>query len=250
MTFSYSFARSIPLLLLCSSLLSSGCLIDFDSSDDRINGSGPLSIEEFDVQDFSRISISIPGNVVITQGDTESLSMEAQSNLFPYLEVGILGDRLRIETADDVQLSPSRDITIEISLINLNEINFAGEGVIRIDTLETSSFSINFAGSGDVEINQLTTALFELILAGSGDIFVAGTTDEQDLTIAGEGTIESRSLESRDTRVNITGSGSAFLNVTETLQVNITGEGTVRYLGTPAVESSILGEGSVEPARN
>ena len=250
MTHTHSYFRSVLFLLLGLSLLTGGCLIDFDGSDDRIKGSGPLSTEEYAVQDFARISISIPGNVIITQGDTESLSIEAQSNLFPYLEVAVIGDRLRIEAEDDVELDPTRDITIELTLTNLSEINFAGEGIIRIDTLNTSSLSINFAGSGDVEINQLTTDLFELILAGSGDIFVAGTTTEQDLTIAGEGIIESRSFESQDTRVNITGSGSAFLNVTETLQVNITGQGTVRYLGNPSVESSILGEGSVEPTRN
>ena len=56
--------------------------------------------------------------------------------------------------------------------------------------------------------------------------------------------------ESRIAEINITGSGSAFVNVSETLMATITGSGSIRYLGAPVIETSILGEGSVEPLTN
>ena len=144
-------------------LLMSGCLVDFNS-DDKIDGSGPLETEVFEVDGFSRVSMSIPGDLIVTQGDTESLSIDAQANLHPYIDVSVVGDRLRIETEEDVSLDPSRTITVNLSVIDLKELDFAGAGLVSIDTLTTTSLSINFAGSGDIEINQLDATLLEMIL--------------------------------------------------------------------------------------
>ena len=52
---------------------------------DRVKGSGKLITESREVREFDRIVLNGSGEVVITQGDEESLSVETDDNIMPYI---------------------------------------------------------------------------------------------------------------------------------------------------------------------
>ena len=83
------------------------------------------------------------------------------------------------------RVQPTRTIVIELSAIQLRDLVFAGDGLVKVDTLAATNFSTTLAGSGDIEINQLSTVLLNTTLAGSGDMFFSGTVDEQEIVLAG-----------------------------------------------------------------
>lgn len=244
-------SKTTPFFVLLLAVFLSGCIINADDLDiDRIQGSGLLETESIAVEDFSRVSMAIPGELYITQGDEESLTLSAQANLIPFINVFVEDNRLHIETDEDIQIQPTRTIVIELSVIQLRDLVFAGDGLVKVDTLASTNFSTTLAGSGDIEVDQLSAVLLNTTLAGSGDMFFAGTIEEQRINLAGSGDIEARELESQITDIEIAGSGSATVNVTDELKASIVGSGSVRYLGNPTVETTIVGSGTVSPLGN
>ncbi|MFK7847576.1 MAG: head GIN domain-containing protein [Rhodothermales bacterium] len=248
---SYTISQHVAFILslILTSLVLNGCIITADPDNiDKIQGSGLLETRTIDVSDFSKISTVLPGSLVISQGIEESLELSAQANLFPYIEIFVDDDGLlHIETEEDVNLEPTRPISILLTVKSINELNFAGDGLVQIDTLATTQLEVTLAGSGDIEINQLTAVLLDISLAGSGDMLLAGTVDEQNIMLAGSGDIEARELISSKAEIEIAGSGSANVNVSEELTALIVGSGSVRYLGNPTVETTIVGSGTVGP---
>ena len=231
---------------LITGLLASGCIITAEPDNfDDIRGSGILEIETIEVSDFSGVSMAIPGELFITQGEEESLSIAAQANLFPYIDIFVEDGLLRIETPEDINIQPTRTIEIQLSVKSIDEIIFAGTGLVSADSLVTTNLAVTLAGNGDILINQLTTVQLETSLAGSGDLTYSGIVEDQDIVLAGSGDIEARELESKTVSIEIAGSGSATLNVSDELTALIVGSGSVRYLGSPTVETTIVGSGTV-----
>src|SRR5262249_24541080 len=52
---------------------------------DVVRGSGNVKSESRDVRDFDRVGVSGVGTLTITQGSTESLTIQAEDNLLPLL---------------------------------------------------------------------------------------------------------------------------------------------------------------------
>ncbi len=234
--------------LFLSGILFSGCIINVNPDNtETIRGSGSLVPQTVDINDFSKVSMAIPGELTISQGSEESLTITAQANLLPHIDIYVDEGRLRIETDDDVNIDPTRTIQIQLSVVNLNELIFAGSGLVMVDSLVTTSMAVTLAGSGDIEFSDLTSVELQTTLAGSGDMLFIGTVDEQNIVLAGSGDIEARDLESKTADIEIAGSGSATLNVSDDLRVSIVGSGSVRYLGNPTVETTIVGSGTVSP---
>ena len=239
-----------PIVILCTSILfGGGCIVSVGTDHPRrIRGSGNLESRSIEVSDFSRVSMGIAGELYIRQGNREELTISAQPNLFPYIDIFVDGNRLRIETDNDISLDPTRPITIQLTVVSLNDLVFAGDGLVSAETLESSALSVTLAGSGDIEIDELTTGSLETVLAGSGDIFYrAGEATEHDIVLAGSGDIEARALVSREAEVEIAGSGDVFVDVSDRLQVSIIGSGSVKYRGNPQIQTNIVGSGSVGP---
>ena len=73
-----------------------------------IKGSGNVVTEERDVSGFDRVALSGFGEVIITQGDKESLTVETDDNLMRYIETKVRGGTLELGfTDDDILLRPS-----------------------------------------------------------------------------------------------------------------------------------------------
>lgn len=230
-------------LFFIAAMLLNGCIVGVNS--DSIKGTGELQSSNIDVSDFANVLMAIPGELTITQGDEESLRLSAQTNLLPYIKINVVNNRLRIETDDNISLDPTRTITIQLVVKSLDELDFAGSGLVEINTLSTTNLSVDFAGSGDVEINELSAMNLDVDFAGSGDLFLSGVVDEQNIDIAGSGDIEARDLMSQKADIEISGSGSAVLNVKDELKATINGSGSVRYIGNPVVDTEISGSGNV-----
>src|SRR3990170_5909134 len=61
-----------------------------------VRGSGNVVTEERDVSDFHKIHLSGIGNLIITQGEEESLTIEADDNIMPLISADVSGERLTI----------------------------------------------------------------------------------------------------------------------------------------------------------
>ena len=61
-----------------------------------IRGTGDITSETREVSGFSAVNLAGIGNVVVDYGEQESLRIEAEDNLLPYLESKVEGDTLTL----------------------------------------------------------------------------------------------------------------------------------------------------------
>jgi len=208
------------------------------------------------------------GDVDITLGNKEEITIYAPADLIPYLltekKNGTLyiGKRkkgwkkfrnwnenvhyeLVVKKLDRISVSGSGDIDAEKLSGEKCSVKVSGSGNIEVDQINSKGVKVTVSGSGDVDIDNLSADILGVSINGSGDIDLEGKTDELDVTISGSGDFTGNELRSEDVSINIYGSGDANVWATESLDVHISGSGDVIYHGNPRVNSKSTGSGDI-----
>jgi hypothetical protein len=208
--------------------------------------SGVMKTETREVSGFNAVSVSSFGELLIRQGEVESLTIEAPSDYLRYLETTVANNTLNISTRRGFYGAPVRRVIYTLTVRDLNSLSFSGAGSIKIlDGLKSGDFNLNLSGAGSIEIDALTASSLTVNFSSAGAIIVAGKVDKQSVTLSGVGSYDGGDLESKSASVVLTGAGSAVVWAKETLNVTVSGVGSVGYFGSPQVSQNISGLGSV-----
>jgi hypothetical protein len=229
------------------------------------NGSGNLETQTFEVSNFDRVRLDGSGDVYVQLGEVESLSVQADDNIMPYLEIEVSGHELRLGTKPGVTLNPSQSITYNLTVKNLSgialngsgnyyvspiqsgsmDLSLNGSGGIEIDDLQTSKLTMSLNGSGNISIDELNAASADAAINGSGDVRMAGQAGTQEISFSGSGNYLAGDLKSESVEISIPGSADITVWVTDELKAHINGSGTVKYYGEPTVDQSGNGSGKL-----
>lgn len=231
--------KRILLPLILTVLLVSGCAL--------IPGWGNSITETREVSNFDRVSFSAFGGLTIVQGEQESLTIEAPTDIMARIETEVSGGTLYIRFDEEgflpVPLPPR--IIYNLTMREIGALDHSGAGSIRAPSIETDRLELVLSGTGSVTIDSLTAETLEVGLSGAGGIEVAGQVTEQDVTISGGGAYNAGDLASQRATVNSSGVGGATVWATDSLDVTISGVGRVEYYGSPRVTQTVSGVGSV-----
>jgi hypothetical protein len=214
-----------------------------------IEGSGDITTETREVRGFERVGLSNMGVVVLTQGETEGLTVRADDNLMEYVITEVREGTLRIgltQKASLGSLRPTEPIVFDVSVRDLSGLSVSGSGSIEVGRLVTDLLAMSVSGSGSIDIGDLTADEMNTAISGSGQVSAAGEARVQTVSVSGSGRYRAQDLVTQDGDVGVSGTGLVALNVAERLDVRISGSGTVRYSGEPKVTEDISGSGSLE----
>lgn len=207
-------------------------------------GSGDIVSESREVSGFDSVSVSGTGEVIITQGDGESLTIETDDNVMEHVTSEVRGGTLYLGTEPRTNVRPTRLIFM-LGVDELKGADVSGSGSVEAASLETDNLEFGVSGSGSVNVDSLTADQLNVRISGSGDVQLAGEAPEQDIDISGSGDYRAGDLLSETAVVSISGSGQATLWTTDSLDADVSGSGTVNYYGNPTVSSSTSGSGSI-----
>ncbi|MBN2175584.1 MAG: DUF2807 domain-containing protein [Bacteroidales bacterium] len=211
----------------------------------RIKGSGPIVSQDFDMPDISGVSLSIDADVVITRGDTQAVRIEGQQNIINNIE--------KIVNSNGIwnigYYNPVKDhagITIYITCQHFDYATISGSGDIETTNYfsDTTNVDLKISGSGNIHL-KTDAYIIDSEISGSGQIYLEGTAYEHRVNISGSGDVRAYNLETVNTYIRISGSGSSQVNASGILDVTISGSGNVYYLGTPQISINISGSGGV-----
>jgi len=220
-----------------------------------VRGSGDIAVEDRKVSGFDKILVKGAGRLILTQGDSESLTIETDDNLMKYIRTEVKGDTLEIGFEDDVVLSsgrgrtaldPTDGFTFRISVIDLQTISVSGAADIEMDKVKTDQLDIILSGAGQVSVDDLDAGSLNVLVSGAGDVNLAGRVDNQVVRLSGLGRYQAFNLESQEAAITISGAGGADVWVMDKLDVTISGAGDVEYYGDPSVTPSISGLGRIQ----
>jgi len=230
--------KTLLLLTALPFAMSHGCAFGND-------GSGKVIAENRTVATFNGISLECHANVYFTQGDEQSVKVEAEDNIMSHLKTEVKGMTLEIKM-DDEDVNTHQSINVYVTVKELCLLDLAGSGkMIGKSHINCDNMTLSVAGSGNINADIRSLAV-KISVTGSGGIDVAGTTTSMDLKVAGSGSVNAQELQAVNSTVAITGSGSSTINTKEELNVSITGSGGVKYVNEPAkLHTNITGSGSV-----
>jgi hypothetical protein len=203
--------------------------------------------ETREVSGFNSIEVNYPARVLISQGSTETLKVEADDNVLPSLKTEVKGKELRIyyKSPDGKRANPTKMPVITITVKELSELNYSSAGESTVDGLKSEDLSVSLSGAGNVKLNDLTVGNLSVNLSGAGSSTASGTADDLSVNISGFGGFNGKDLQSSTVSVNISGAGSATVWAEEELNASISGAGSVSYYGSPDVSKQISGVGGV-----
>jgi hypothetical protein len=213
-------------------------------------GSGNVVSETRQVSGFDKISVEYPAKVLISQGNTETLKVEAEDNVLPGLKTEVKGNELRIyyKSPDGKHVNPTKMAVITITAKELSALNFSSAGESTVNGLKSDDLIVSLSGAGNVKLNEIAIGNLSISLSGAGSATASGTADDLSVNISGFGGFNGKDLQTSTASVNISGAGSATVSAEDTLNASISGAGSVSYYGSPDVSKQISGVGSVRQA--
>jgi predicted small secreted protein len=243
----------IPLFLFTAFVIASCSWMRGKGLGGGVSGSGNIQTETRDTGVFDVVSIEYPGaEIVIQQGEKASVEIEADDNLLPQLSTEALSGTLTIKSlaADwKASVNPSQPVKIVITAKDLNEIILSAPvGNVEMNDWHADMLKFVLSGGAELKLNDIQVDLLDIDLSGAGNIDANGTASDVNLILSGVGSFNAADLKSNRATIDLSGMGSAIVQVEEDLAATLTGAGSIKYYGTPHVEQNVTGAGSVEPA--
>ena len=214
----------------------------------KIVGEGPSVSVALDVRDFTKVSLSLPAMLYITQEPGYKLTIDAQQNILDVIKTKASGGELSLYFDYKLRFGSFDKIIIRVSAPLYDRLNVSGDGdIVANNSLNSALLELTVSGSGSIMLaNANVTGLLKTAISGSGSVQVnTGTAGSGLLEISGSGSTEALGVTFKKAEAHISGSGNIKATVTDELKAHISGSGSVYYKGAPAVESHVSGSGSV-----
>lgn len=217
-----------------------------------VRGSGNVITETREVSGFNSINAGYPAKVLITQGDTESVKIEADDNLLPSIQTEVKNGVLEIfcKKINGKYVNPTKPVVITITAKDLTKVDFSSAGELTINGLKTDNLDVGLSGAGNLQLNDIKIKNLSANLSGAGGMTASGMADNLDVNVSGFGDFKGAELHDKTANVSISGAGSATVWADDQLAVEISGAGSVNYYGPAKVTKQISGIGNVTSLGN
>ena len=210
--------------------------------------------ETREVSDFDRVVLAGFGDLVITQGEEESLTIEASPEILGRIKTEVKDGELTIRfsrnwldwigevlAAGFAGMRVRYDLTVK----ELAALAITGAGRVQVANIAADHLALELRGAGQLSIESLGAERLKIDLSGAGQIKVGGRVTEQTVNITGAGSYDAPNLESQRAKATLKGLGGATVWVVEDLEATILSVGSVSYYGAPKVSKRITGIGSL-----
>lgn len=227
-------AGSLLIFLLIMSL--SGC-------QQCVDGRGSIEVQSRKIEPFSEIVLNINADVEIGVSSKTVIQIHAQRNVADAITTRVKGDKLIIDAAPC--LGKIEPVQIKVFTTELSGITVNGSGMVKTrNPVVVGDIELELNGSGQIFADIYTNKL-KVDLDGSGEIIVNGTTNKQRVDNTGSGSYKGLGLRANESRVTLSGSGSAEVSSLNSLIAKVSGSGEVIYSGNPRLKTEVTGSGKV-----
>ncbi len=228
--------------VLVSSMLFTSCIDWFGTT-----GKGNIVTESRTATDFQSIELLTAANVDIVKGDTFIVEVSDYENIIKHLSVKVVSHNLIISTdpITTILINSKAHVTITMP-DSLKAVALSGSGDLNLNSGFKDLNTMILTGSGNItSIENMNVDKLNASILGSGNITAHGNVKALTALISGSGDIKFADLAAETAQCTISGSGSIYVNATNSLKAVISGSGNIEYTGNPTVSQTITGSGTV-----
>jgi len=212
------------------------------------SGSGKIETETYSPGKFESISVSYPATIVVNQGDEYLVTVETDDNLLPQLVTTVRDGALVIENGEGnyfKRVAPTQAVKITITVRDLNEVVLAKPGRVEVNGLKTDRLDLGLKSAGEVILQDLEADSLNVYMY-SGKVVSAGTANQLSVSIGKVGEFDGTDLQTQTANVQIGGTASTTVRVSDSLSVSLSGAVAMNYYGSPKeIHESISGAASI-----
>jgi Putative auto-transporter adhesin, head GIN domain len=204
----------------------------------RIEGSGNVITKDVTVSSFDALNVSGVFNVLLTQGNKESVKIEADDNLQDLFEVKNEGSTLTIGMKKDVNFNSKTKMKVYVTFKSLKSMDLKTVGNISSDNdLKFGDLKINNKSVGSVDL-KMTAQNLDIDNKSVGNVKLGGKADNAVIKNKGVGSMQAADFVVQKMNIENNGVGNAEVNAERELvikdsflgKVNNKGKATARRI--------------------
>lgn len=223
-------------------LISAGSFAQWET----ITGNGNVKKETRQVSGFQGVALSGSMNVELSYGSSNTITVEGDENILPYIETKVEDGVLEIKTKNRTGFKTRNKLIVYVSLTKLTEIRVSGSGNItgNGDFSNDGKTVVSVSGSGDINVGMNSFNEMRINVSGSGNVTLKGkSTNNIDATISGSGNIDCSEIQCNDVFAHVSGSGNIKVYANKSIDAKVSGSGNIYYKGS-ATSLNIKSSGS------
>lgn len=239
-----------------------------------------LIAKAYDIKNVSELVVGGGGRVQITQGDTESLRVEATQEVMERVKVDLSGDKLSLNVRNsahgfsffDLFKHRNDEVLYVLQLKKLHylglsgasratfgnwvgddmKLNVSGAGNVNFTHLRVNDLFIELTGASNSRVEMLTANKLKFELSGAANIEIKGASQASFLKVGASGASNFRGKLLKVTQADVDASGASNIDVhtTEFLKAGASGASNIRYLGQPKLESNSSGASNIKAIKD
>ncbi|RAJ88201.1 putative autotransporter adhesin-like protein [Chitinophaga dinghuensis] len=220
-------------------------LSSFKTWNERVKGSGVVKTEDRSAGKFTGIATSGIFKVELTQGNSESIKLEAEDNILPIIETRNTNGTLEIFIKKGYNIQTNKDIKVFITMAELKRLSLSGAcKVTSTNSFKGDKLNIDQSGASVVKLDVAMSNLM-LALSGAAVVDLSGKANSMNIGASGGSHIRTTGLSTETVKIGSSGGSEIEVNAVKSLTVSSSGGSQVKYKGTPEVQQSLSGGASV-----
>lgn len=204
-----------------------GCVLPVDIVIDgeHVRGNGRVVEVTRSVAPFDGIEVSHAITVHVVETGYEGVRVIAEENLLPYLETRVRGGMLEIGFERGVNVSPRREVVVEVEAYEVLEIRASGATHVEAELAWSPERWVHLSGASSIDLY--------------------GAADRFHVDLSGASRLDALDFETIRTDVDASGASRAFVWVTGRLDARASGASHIRFAGWPEVRADVSGASTV-----
>lgn len=200
---------------------------------ETIEGNGKKLTREVTVSSFDALKASGVYELKLSQGDKESVKVEADENLQEYFTVRNDGNKLIIEMdkLKNKNLKNTNKMKVYVTFKKLKELDLSMVGnVISEESLSFDDLDLNNRSVGNVDLT-MNASKIDIENTGVGNVKLSGKATNAVVKNSGVGSLQAGNFAVQTMNIENTGVGSAEVNAEKDLKVKDSFLGKVKNNG-------------------
>ena len=237
------------------------------------------------VSGFTGIDASSVFEVAVAKGATESLTVEADDAVMPFVRSEVRRGVLHLYLDDAKNLKNIKTLKASVVMKDLDKVSLSGACKLTANDLFTpESFTANCSGVSKMTVNVNTGKLsikesgsskmqlkanvtndaefsfsgssnmqaelkaqnVEFSSSGASKIIITGEAKDINIEISGSSTFQAEDFTVKTATINSSGAGNVSIHVTDHLKVDSAGASNVKYKGSPTITVNSSGASKIK----
>ncbi|MFD1615224.1 head GIN domain-containing protein [Gelatiniphilus marinus] len=221
----------VATVLAILSLTLFSCNFDINMNS-GVKGNGNVQIVDRTVtESFLAIKATEGLDVYLTQGNSESISVEADENLHELILTEVIDGVLKIHTSQNIGKATAKKVMVSFKDVSAIT-STSGSDVYSTNTISANHLKLKSTSGSDMELD-VNTSILECKSTSGSDLKLSGKTNKLIAEATSGSDIKASNLIAESSEVKATSGADISVNTVKELTAKATSGGDIKYYGNP-----------------